>query len=482
MRQFLLLCTATVALSGCGAHTQGDSHGDAAFSVLWPTPSRLVPAGAKSAAVTLSGAVLPQPLRLTTNRPADGSPPQPIRFSNLAAGTYQVTVTTHPERDGIGTAQSVGADTVAIQPGQVTSKTVTMGSTIVTAGLVPESPTVIAGNTVQLGVSFKNAQGELVLVDASAVEWSSSSPIVTVGQDGLVTAIATGATKVAVTDRESGKAAFSTVTVTTPDPGQRTKLEVAGGPVSLGVELPMWVAQALDGTVISYSAGRLRYYDAAWNVLKTVQPPVTLAGEPCLVTGALAAGKSTERIVITDPGSSNRVFVYDLDGNQAAEVTGLVRPHGAHEGKRGKTVLFACDNGVFEASVNDWRPHKVLDVPCTAVWGDGYYIGCVRSDNGLYQVYDYTGRLQYDAGDIGLIYAVFSPPGHDLVILALSKTVTDHGLMMLDKAGNVIGYSNFGIPANVRWGVPGPLHSGQDGVAVALRPGTEFVPFNLVPR
>src|SRR5207245_4678887 len=110
--------------------------------------------------------------------------------------------TAFPNADTTGVAQATGAGSATIVPDQTVSVTVTMASTIDHLEITPANPSILAGASVQLAMSAKDASGAIVLTSPSKVSWSSGSTgFATVDAGtGNVAGVAAGSAQITVTE------------------------------------------------------------------------------------------------------------------------------------------------------------------------------------------------------------------------------------------------------------------------------------------
>lgn len=220
-----LVCFAAAALlppllSGCGggAHSAGSHAGSLTLKVLWPAPSKLIPAASNSIKASLSGTSAPAPQILA--RPVTGNTAS-VTFTDLQPGSVTLTATAFPNADGTGTAQATGSAPATIVAGQTATVTVTMASTIDHVNVTPNPASVQVGQTVQLTATPVDTAGNVVLVSPSNLAWTTGAAAnatltPATGATTTVTGVAATTTPVTITatESESGKSGTSAVTVT----------------------------------------------------------------------------------------------------------------------------------------------------------------------------------------------------------------------------------------------------------------------------
>jgi hypothetical protein len=229
------------ALAGCGGSSPSANPGTgkATFTVVWPEPSRLLPAASNSVKVEIMQGPASVGSKVVA-RPAQGGSAT-VSFDALPVGALTATATAHPQADGTGTAQAQGTVPLTVNAGQNTAFTLTMASTIDHLEVTPPTVTLSTGQTQQLGMAAKNAAGSIVLVAGGKVQWQTNAVgVASVSSAGLVTTVAPGAARITVTDTESGKSATADITVRAVAPN---------GPISFGSPLTYSVPAAGDQIV-----------------------------------------------------------------------------------------------------------------------------------------------------------------------------------------------------------------------------------------
>jgi hypothetical protein len=200
---FFVALVATAALSGCGGGgTSATATGRAVFTVVWPAPSRLIPAASNSIRVEMvrNGVVLDSKL---LSRPVGGGSATAV-FDGLPVGALLARAQAYPQADGTGVAQASGTVPLTTVSGQTVNFSLTMGSTVAAISLA--APSLVAGQQGQMQVTARDASAAIVLLTPSKLQWSSdNTAVLTVNGTGQVTAVATGVANVTATDTESGK-------------------------------------------------------------------------------------------------------------------------------------------------------------------------------------------------------------------------------------------------------------------------------------
>lgn len=121
------------------------------------------------------------------------------------------------DNTGKVTANRTGSSNITareVQSGVQSSLLITVAEYASQLSIFPPDPRLTVGNRTTLSASAPNNAGEQVAV---AVVWrSGNSGIASVDNDGIVTGIRSGNTRITATDRASGKSATVTVEVTEP--------------------------------------------------------------------------------------------------------------------------------------------------------------------------------------------------------------------------------------------------------------------------
>ena len=181
-----------IALTSCG----GDSTGPQAVATVTISP-------------TSPSVVIGTTQQFTaTTKDANGATLTGRTVTWSSSSTSTATIST----SGLATTLVVGTSTVtATSEGKTATTTLTvLPIPVATVTVTPATPTVIAGQTVQLTAVTKDASGNTLT--GRTVTWSSSSSSATVSTSGLVTGSSAGTATITATSE--GKTATSTVTVT----------------------------------------------------------------------------------------------------------------------------------------------------------------------------------------------------------------------------------------------------------------------------
>lgn len=417
----------------CGSSGgEGDTtrKGQLNFSVEWPKgDSRLIPAGSNSVKATLQ---LPPPfpaISATVNRPSGGG----LGSVGIAVqeGAFPVSVTAHPERDGIGTPQASGSSQLAIQAGRTTNLTVTLQSTISSGTITPANPGVDVGASTQLGASFKNAAGSVVLVAPSVIRWATANGNVSINNSGMVTGINAGTSEITVTDTESGKAAKTVVTVNstapTPfppaNPGANADLVFKGAidTNSDGRNLQNAVVQWFDdgtaagnGGVASHTGGSLRIFNKSRQVIHT---------EPSLTFNLQSNGITPRMELVVPCFNEHSIKVYDIAGRRVTRT--ITELGGELVGEvytakcNGNAAVIAGPSGLWLLDTTTWQGRRLSTQGFNSAGvGSGFVYTQRSSDLRLLSV-DFKGNV-HDLGVMaGLAYDIEVLETKNLVAIAL---------------------------------------------------------------
>lgn len=229
----------SLLLNGCGGSGHGNalspaspapasSHvAQATIMVKWPArpkatgiAPRLIPLASNSIKLEITQGTHSITTHTFTRPSGDQALTSSYTFGDnndaLPVGSLTVTAKAYPSLDGTGIAQASGSYDLVTSAGKNAPITINMGSTIDHLGITPASPTVDVGTTTPLTVTAYNAAGDMVLMTASKVQWSSSAPNVASvdANSGVATSIAVGSSVLTVTESESGMIGTTTILVT----------------------------------------------------------------------------------------------------------------------------------------------------------------------------------------------------------------------------------------------------------------------------
>lgn len=220
-----LILAALPLLLWCGGCGGGASHPTAApasaylaqtrgtgrvtFRIAWPTPSRLIPEASESLQIrVLDGEKVLKTVVVKRGQTE-------IKIEELPAKKLVNVLRAFPTADATGVAQAEGTVNVEIKPDEDTAVSLSLESTIDKLLFTPEGgATIDESGKVTLGVSPRNAAGDVVLTKPNGFKYVSLTPdIATVDATGIVTGVSSGTAVIEVTETESGKKSTFTVTV-----------------------------------------------------------------------------------------------------------------------------------------------------------------------------------------------------------------------------------------------------------------------------
>lgn len=199
--KYVLLIIGFVALLACGGGGSGivaAKNGKVSISVTWPTPSRVIPVAAKSIGISIKNSK-----GITVVSTFIAKPTTSWVSSDLAVDSYTLTATAYPNSDATGTAQATGVTNFAPLESQTVPVSISMGSTVKSVTLSAATQSLKVSEAVQVSATCKDAQGNLVLVHPSTLNWSSSqSTIASTSLDGLITGVSAGLSNITATFNE----------------------------------------------------------------------------------------------------------------------------------------------------------------------------------------------------------------------------------------------------------------------------------------
>lgn len=207
---------------------------------------------------------------------------------------------------GFGLVTGVAPGSVVItaaSEGQQTTATITVmtppATPIASVDVAPATATVVAGQTVQLTATARDASG--TALTGRSITWASANAAVaTVSASGLVTGVSGGG--VTITATSEGKAGTASVTVTSPPPPPPPPVaSVSVSPTAPSVAVGQTIQ--LTATVRDASGNTLTDRVVTWTSANTTVATVSSTG---LVTGR-AGGSST--VTATSEGVSGAATV-----------------------------------------------------------------------------------------------------------------------------------------------------------------------------
>ena len=344
LKCFLLCAVAAVMLTGCGtASNTREAAGRLSLTVIWPKRTRLIPLASGSIRAVLTRGQQTVGSQLIPG--GDGPPANPttVTFDNLPAGPVTLTTSAYPGQDGSGVAQATGAQSVSIVSGQTAQVTVTMASTIDHVAITPVNPSITVGPFLLLTMTAFDAAGNIVLASLTANFVSADTGIVRVvtgGNPSTVQGFAVGSSLVTVTERESGKTASTTVTVTGSTPSANT------GPIGSTIDPTgrfVYIADQRSSTISQVRIG-------ADGTLAPLSPPtVSVVLPPYFILADPKPGSHAVYVSATDNTSGT---IYQFNINTDGTLSPLA-PASAPSGVQpvslaidaGGRFLYAADHG-----------------------------------------------------------------------------------------------------------------------------------------
>ena len=187
--------------------------GRVTFHITWPTaaPSRLIPEASESIEIrVLDGAKVVKTVIVRRGQTK-------VTIEELPAKKLLNVLRAFPNADATGVVQAEGSVDVEIEPDETTAVSLSLESTVDKLLLTPpDGADIDESGTLTLGVSPRNAAGEVVLTQPNGFRFVSLSPdIATVDASGVVTGVTSGTAIIGseVTEVESGKKSTFTTAV-----------------------------------------------------------------------------------------------------------------------------------------------------------------------------------------------------------------------------------------------------------------------------
>jgi uncharacterized protein YjdB len=203
---------------------------------------------------------------------------------------------------GLVTGVAVGGVTItATSEGQSGSSAVTVLAPVASVGVSPASPSVIAGQTVQLTATPRDASGNALT--GRVVTWgSSNTAVATVNGSGLVTGVAAGSATITATSE--GRSGTAAVTVT-PAPVASVSVSPASASVTTGSAVQLTATprdasgNALTGRVITWASSNVAVATVSGSGLVS-----GVASGSATITASSEGRSGTSAITVTPPGSN----------------------------------------------------------------------------------------------------------------------------------------------------------------------------------
>lgn len=250
-----------LVLAGCGGSSSHvAAKGRIKFTVTWPTSTgRVIPVNAQSLVVQVKrGSTV-----ITSGLIA--RPAATISFNEVPTGSLNVVATAFASTDGSGTALASATVPTTITSGNTSNVDVTMASTVDHLSVTPNPYSLAALASGTITVTAYDASGAVVMLDPSALSFSSSnSSLASITSAGVVTAGGSlGSGTITITEADSGKTlslpinivtavSVTPIAATVPVGGSQTFAATVTGPANTAVN---WsVQEGVSGGSIT-SAG-----------------------------------------------------------------------------------------------------------------------------------------------------------------------------------------------------------------------------------
>ena len=229
---------------------------------------------------------------------------------------------------GIATVSSSGVVTGVAAGGPVTITATSEGRSgtssvtvtqvpVATVAVAPPSGSVVAGQTLQLTATLRDAAGNVLT--GRPITWSSSATgTATVSGSGLVTGVAAGG-PITVTATSGGQSGTSSITVTAPPPppppapvatvtlGPPSASISTGQSVQLTATLRDAAGNVLTGRTISWASGNTAVATVSGSGLVAG----VSAGGPVTITATSEGQSGTSAITVTPPSAVTTLFESD---------------------------------------------------------------------------------------------------------------------------------------------------------------------------
>ena len=409
MKRLSLLLTVLLfaLLIGCGGGGGGgggnvQTTGSLVYHVDWPLPGKAVPRAANSILVQVKSGtkivattLIPKPVGLTVSE---------VTLAGIPFGAATVITTAFPNIDGTGTPVGQGSDSVSISGNDAALSSTTMESAVNSVSMTIPTHRLEQGGSMEARVSAKDAQGRVVLLTSSQINWSSSNVAVLQAESAGLTANllakGLGSAIVTVVDKESQKSTIETV-------------NVGEGQISVQV-LPSFVSlQMNDVQQFSAQVTGSPGSSIVWSIDELNGGTITTGG---LYTAPQALGVATVRATLSDKP--------DVSGTATIQIvpvsdTGyeFVSGWGSQGSANGQFDFpkGICLNNVGNVLIGDQNNARVVETT-----KDGIYVrtigGRTAELGGLSKVQDVTcdGSGNIYVADVGAVPRIvkFGPLGN----------------------------------------------------------------------
>jgi hypothetical protein len=151
-----------------------------------------------------------------------------VTITDVPPGSYMLKAEARSKDDPKEPPQASGSVSVSVQANVTSSVELTMAGTVESVEVLPNSVSLQKGETRQLTAAARNAQGKAV-VAALALRWKSSAPnVVSVSDEGLVTALGnTGSAEIVAIYDEPGHSKESNPALVTIKEQETVKVSVS---------------------------------------------------------------------------------------------------------------------------------------------------------------------------------------------------------------------------------------------------------------
>ena len=284
----ILVVPAFVVCSSDGSNVIQEPPTPVAMSVtISPTTMSLVVAATQSLSATVkdqTGNVMSdQAIDWSTNNPGIATVSSAGVVTGVGAGTATITATS---------SGKTGTASVSVSASPPPTPVVT------TVTVTPATPSVVAGATVALAATVKDAQGNVM--SGQTVTWTTSSAsVATVNANGVVTGASAGSATITATS--SGKSGTAAVTVTASPPVVTT-VTVSPSAASVAVGATVGLSATVKDAQGNPMTGQAVSWSTSNNGIATVNSTGTVTGVSAgtATITATSSGKSgTSSVTVT---------------------------------------------------------------------------------------------------------------------------------------------------------------------------------------
>ncbi len=282
--------------SAPASNTVAKSTGRLAFRIQWPAQSKKASRYLPIYAQSLYIEVYPkgnaaQRYTAVANRPTDGETSQTITIESLLpVGTYAIACAARADVGGQGATVAIATTKSQLNAGQTATVDLTLNSTLKSLTLLNQPFIVKMGTTLQLQANAVDPDGAIVLLPASALQFSvvSGQAAGVVSDAGLFTGQQNGAARIRVTEPNANIAAEADAYV-----ADQNFFQVLNQPLTLkaGQSLALQVAIVdLTGKPTNQPFGKVTWKLVSGSDFANLTPDGTLT----------ANGEGTARVQATE--------------------------------------------------------------------------------------------------------------------------------------------------------------------------------------